>query len=188
MSSGSGGLVIGILAVDDDMGIGSKGGLPWGHNKWDMKFFRKMTEGEAVVMGRKTWDSLPLKPLPNRMNFVLTSSKDLQEVDTLTNDCSLPEVPEIIYIIGGAHALLHYRDYIDAMVLSKIEGSHGCDTFMPKELLEGKVLQRLEHPKRMSEGKLDVDFYVKESILGSFSAEVVKSYIESVIIEVCLGD
>ena len=64
-----------IAAMAKNRVIGFQGGLPWNIPK-DLKFFKKMTSGDnsAIVMGRKTWDSLPLKPLPNRRNFVLTKN------------------------------------------------------------------------------------------------------------------
>ena len=66
-----------IAAVDDNGGIGKDGKLPWGRLKDDINWFRKVTVGNgnnAVIMGRKTWDSLPkqFRPLPERYNIVLS--------------------------------------------------------------------------------------------------------------------
>ena len=64
-----------ILACDQDWGIGKDGDLPWPHNPDDLKWFKEQTTGSVVAMGKRTWDSLPTKPLPNRNNVVVTSSE-----------------------------------------------------------------------------------------------------------------
>src|SRR5690242_13541873 len=60
-----------VVAVAENGVIGRNGALPW-RLKSDMAYFRKVTMGKPVVMGRKTWDSLPRKPLPGRTNIVVT--------------------------------------------------------------------------------------------------------------------
>ena len=68
-----------IVACANNYGIGYNGELPW-HIPNDLKRFSKLTKGKgnnAVIMGRKTWDSLPVKPLPNRVNIILTSNSEL---------------------------------------------------------------------------------------------------------------
>lgn len=62
-----------IAAVDEKNGIGKNGQLAW-QNSEDMKHFRSYTEGKVVVMGRKTWDSLPVRPLPAQSVFFFTQS------------------------------------------------------------------------------------------------------------------
>ena len=64
-----------ILACDENWGIGKDGGMPWPHNSADLKWFKEKTIGSVVVMGKSTWDSLPFKPLKNRQNLIVTSSK-----------------------------------------------------------------------------------------------------------------
>ena len=63
-----------IWAQDKNGGIGKDGKLPW-HISEDLKNFKKITSNHPVIMGRKTWDSLPIKPLPNRRNIILSNSK-----------------------------------------------------------------------------------------------------------------
>jgi dihydrofolate reductase len=64
-------MISAIVAVDNNWGIGYNGNL-LEHIPDDMKFFKKLTTGNVVIMGRKTWDSLPVKPLPDRLNLVIT--------------------------------------------------------------------------------------------------------------------
>ena len=68
-----------IWAQDKNGGIGKGGKLPW-HISEDLQNFKKITSGFPVVMGRKTWESLPLKPLPKRRNIVL-SSQTIKDVE-----------------------------------------------------------------------------------------------------------
>ncbi len=63
-----------ILACDQDWGIGKDGDLPWPHNPADLKWFKESTLDSTVVMGKTTWDSLPVKPLPNRQHIVVAQS------------------------------------------------------------------------------------------------------------------
>ncbi len=64
-----------VVAIAQNGVIGKKGAIPW-HISDDMKRFKALTMGHTVVMGRKTWDSLPRKPLPGRINVVVTRQKD----------------------------------------------------------------------------------------------------------------
>ena len=64
-----------VVAIADNGVIGKDGAIPW-HISEDMKRFKALTTGQTVVMGRKTWDSLPRKPLPNRTNVVMTRQAD----------------------------------------------------------------------------------------------------------------
>ena len=72
-----------IWAQDLNGGIGKKGKLPW-HISEDLKNFKKITLNSTVIMGRKTWDSLPFKPLPKRRNIVLSSS-DISNIEVYHN-------------------------------------------------------------------------------------------------------
>jgi len=85
-----------IVAMTPDRGIGLHGGIPWPIISDDMRHFQTLTIGQTVIMGRKTWDSLPpgKKPLPNRKNIVLTGGN----MDSVMKD---PENKDA-WIIGGS--------------------------------------------------------------------------------------
>ncbi|HCA57471.1 MAG TPA: dihydrofolate reductase, partial [Blastocatellia bacterium] len=68
--------LIGIVAIAENFAIGKGGKLPW-HYPADLKFFKETTTGNAVVMGRTTWDSIG-RPLPNRLNIVLSRSGSIE--------------------------------------------------------------------------------------------------------------
>ena len=65
-----------IWAQDYDGGIGKNGQLPW-YIPEDLKNFKKITLDSTIIMGRKTWDSLPFKPLPNRRNIVISRNPEI---------------------------------------------------------------------------------------------------------------
>ena len=93
-----------VLAVADNGVIGKDGGIPW-HISDDMKRFKALTLGHTVVMGRKTWDSLPKKPLPGRVNVVVTRQTDWHAEGAKTAS-SLGQATSgtsgLVMIIGGA--------------------------------------------------------------------------------------
>jgi dihydrofolate reductase len=93
-----------VLAVAENGVIGKDGGIPW-HISEDMKRFKALTLGHTVVMGRKTWDSLPRKPLPGRVNMVVTRQKDWH-AEGATTASSLGHATSgtsgVVMVIGGA--------------------------------------------------------------------------------------
>jgi dihydrofolate reductase len=145
-----------ILACDENWGIGKAGTLPWPHNSADLKWFKQMTTGSTVVMGRKTWDSLPVKPLPNRRNGVITRDLSLiYKTPCPTFTCSLRSYREIlkdkvvaqqtkengVYIIGGASIIEGFVDIIDEFYLNMIVGNYDCDVFLPRDLIMAQFVQ-----------------------------------------------
>ena len=90
-----------ILAVDDNGVIGNAGAIPWRLAE-DMKRFKALTIGKTVVMGRKTWDSLPKKPLPGRRNIVVTRTPgwSAEGAETMAQEEALRL--EGAMVIGGA--------------------------------------------------------------------------------------
>ena len=139
-----------VVAMDEARGIGRGGALPW-HIKADMKFFKTLTTSHAVIMGRKTWESLPtaFRPLPDRLNIVLTRQSDYpvpsgvqiyQDLDSAL----LAAAKHRIFVIGGAevfNAALN-RPGCEALYATHIRHNFGCDTVFPEfSSLYGKVEQ-----------------------------------------------
>jgi len=130
-----------ILACDENWGIGKSGALPWPHNPADLKWFKASTLNHTIVMGKATWDSLPVKPLPNRVNVVVSSSDILAKVDVLSisdlrRRMSSMDTDQDVWIIGGARLIEGMMDYIDEFHLSQIKGNYNCDTFLPSTLIQ----------------------------------------------------
>ena len=93
-----------VVAIADNGVIGKDGAIPW-HISEDLKRFKALTMGHTIVMGRKTWDSLPRKPLPGRANVVVTRQADWR-ADGAVVASSLGQAVEgtsgPVFVIGGA--------------------------------------------------------------------------------------
>jgi dihydrofolate reductase len=104
-----------ILARAENSVIGKDGAIPW-HIGDDLKRFKALTLGKSIVMGRKTWDSLPRKPLPGRRNIVVTRDADwrAEGADAMALDTALALAD--VFVIGGGeiyHAALARADRIE---------------------------------------------------------------------------
>ena len=114
--------------------IGKNNQLPW-HFSADMKHFKKLTTGNTVLMGRKTFESLG-KPLPNRKNFVLTYRvmPDIADITWFHSvDEALQKVStENCYIIGGAQLFEQTITQIHGIYLTKIEQEYSGDVYYPE--------------------------------------------------------
>ena len=137
-----------IVAADEKNGIGKNGKLPW-HLTEDMAFFKNTTsevfndsKKNMVIMGRKTWESIPKKfrPLQKRKNVILTRQAHYNAPGAITK-ASLDQAFNIadddienIFIIGGAQVfaetLKHPR--LTGIYMTKINNGYECDTFFPE--------------------------------------------------------
>lgn len=124
-----------ILAADCDWAIGKDGGL-LAHIPADMKFFRETTRNSTVVMGRKTWDSFPKKPLPDRVNCVI--SRSVKELDgaqvfgSVEDFLSCAKTAEgRIFVIGGGEIYRQLLPYCDEALITRIYESFDGDVFFP---------------------------------------------------------
>ena len=131
-----------IWAQDENGGIGKDGQLPW-HISEDLKNFKKLTSGTTILMGRNTWESLPVRPLPGRRNIVL-SSKVLSDVDCYTSveECieKLDEADtEEIFVIGGSTVYRNFIHRADELHITHVnEMIQGIDTYFPITMLKIK--------------------------------------------------
>lgn len=116
--------------------IGRDGGLPW-HISSDLKRFKATTMGKPVIMGRKTWDSLPKKPLPGRHNIIITRQKGFvaQGATVVESaDAALAaagNVPEVC-VIGGGEVFDLFLDRADRIYLTEIDAEVDGDTTAPR--------------------------------------------------------
>lgn len=119
-----------ILACDPNGGIGYKNKLPWDKIQGDLSRFKTLTENQIVAMGRNTWDSLPVKPLPSRVNIVITSNTFGYPKNVLaTNDLSVLDNYDV-WLIGGAKLIKSCWNKIDEIHLTKTFAKYTCDTFI----------------------------------------------------------
>jgi dihydrofolate reductase len=153
--------IIGIVAVDEAGAIGKGGGLPW-HYSADLKFFREQTTGHACVMGSRTWATLK-KPLPNRLNIVLSSRRVAPEQESvvwLGDRLSVLSLKDYLkgdlFVIGGAKIFELFASDIERWMVTRVPlRVEGADTFMPPDFLRGFEPQ----DTRTLEGDLRVTFY-----------------------------
>ena len=124
-----------IVAIAQNGTIGDKNSLLW-HIKEDMRFFRTTTSGHAVIMGRKTFESLGSKPLPKRKNIVITrAERDFEGAFTahsLQEAIAMAEGDEEIFIIGGAQIYAEALSVADRMYITRVERDYEGDTSFPE--------------------------------------------------------
>lgn len=122
-----------IVACDPEGGIGYKNKLPWDKIQGDLPRFKRLTEGKVVIMGRKTWDSLPVKPLPNRANYVVTSDPFTipykSDIYSITDLNTLKHFNQNACIIGGAKLIEAAWPLITTVHLTRTFTRYTCDAF-----------------------------------------------------------
>nr|AIA11212.1 Dihydrofolate reductase [uncultured bacterium] len=143
-----------IAALSKNRVIGKNNDLPWKLPD-DMKFFMEKTKGHHTIMGRKNYDSIPLKfkPLPQRTNIVVTRQKKFQApgcivVDSLENGLAIAQdndEPET-FIIGGAEIYKLGLPHANRLYLTEIDAEIDGDTFFPAvDRNQWKEISRLHH-------------------------------------------
>jgi len=140
-----------IWAQDQNGGIGKEGRLPW-HIPEDLKNFKKLTLNSTILMGRHTWESLPIKPLPKRKNIVL-SSHNIQEVECYSSveDCIKnlnAHGTSTLFVIGGSivyRSFIHRADELHITFIDK--NTNGIDTYFPLTML--KIMEEFDKIKEI---------------------------------------
>ncbi len=135
--------IIGIVAIARNFAIGKDGKLPW-HYSADLKHFKETTTGQAVVMGSNTYRSIG-KPLPNRLNIVLSRSAQIDAARDLIFLRSEKEAIDVakylkcdVFVIGGAKTYAEFATLIDAWIVTHVPVDvEGADVFMPADFLTG---------------------------------------------------
>ena len=120
-----------LVAVSPEGIIGKDNSIPW-HYSADLKRFKRLTLGKTVIMGRRTWESLPVKPLPDRRNIVITQSS-LDDVECFSSiDDALATCEGDVWFIGGAgiyQEALGKADIIDMTLVPDNISGEGCVEF-----------------------------------------------------------
>ena len=120
-----------IVACDKNGGIGYQNKLPWNKINGDLPRFKKLTDGGVVVMGSNTYRSLPIKPLPNRINFIVTG-----DIGFYPSCCfTIPNLDYLkgfknAWIIGGAQLINSSWDLIDEVHLTQTFTEYTCDAYI----------------------------------------------------------
>lgn len=135
-----------IVCTDPSLGIGKNGSLPW-KNSIDLLNFKRLSHNNVVIMGRKTWSSLPVRPLPDRVNIIISSTmKDT--FSNLKDVLIFPNVEQMIkfrngiskddlyyvkdwFVIGGSslyNYFLRRTHLLDSIYYTKMLSNYPCDT------------------------------------------------------------
>lgn len=139
-----------IVAIDNKNGFSKNNKIPW-HLKKDFKWFNNVTTGgtnqNAIIMGRKTWETLPKKPLTNRYNIIISSKTDISHndkqcmvvssLDEALMFCTRGNSKHLIddiFVIGGQQL---YEEGLNhklckRLYITHIDADYGCDRFFPK--------------------------------------------------------
>ncbi len=124
-----------VVAMDKNRVIGIDGGLPW-HLSSDLKYFRDITMGKPIIMGRKTHESIG-RPLPGRRNIVVTRNSDFEApgcdvVTSLEAALELVEDVEEVMMVGGASLYLDTLPVADHIYMTEVHAEVKGDTWFPE--------------------------------------------------------
>lgn len=159
-----------IVAAGKDGAIGRNGDLVW-HIKEDLKRFKSLTMGHPVIMGRKTWESLPKRPLPGRHNIVMTR-QSVYEADGATVVSSIDEAlkaagDESPFIMGGATIYEEFLPLATGIYLTEIDAScEDADAFLQLDLKEPEWSMVMESDLKTTEDGIPyryIDYKKKEA-------------------------
>lgn len=125
-----------IAAMAENRVIGRDNAMPWSI-KGNLAHFKEMTMGFPCIMGRKTWDSLPKKPLPGRLNIIISKSvnENSQNIKTFLSLSSAVESCSNynkIFICGGESIYAQAMPFADKIDLTLIPGQYDGDTYFPE--------------------------------------------------------
>jgi len=136
-----------IAAIANNRVIGINNQLPW-HLPEDLAWFKKNTLNKPIIMGRKTWESLPFKPLPGRKNIIITRDQNYQPLDSSKDNGKILEqvavvasieqaltieekLADEVMIIGGASVYEQALPLIDRLYLTNIHHDFDGDAYFP---------------------------------------------------------
>lgn len=161
--------IIAIAAAAENNALGKDNDLLW-HLPDDFKRFKKITTGNPIVMGRKTFESFP-KPLPNREHIVITRDKNYTinysncvVVHSLEDALKATQQEETVFIIGGGEIYKLALEYTQKIELTRVHATFDADTFFPELNKENwEVVFEEYHPKD-EKHKLDFTYltYVRK--------------------------
>ena len=152
--------IILIAALDKGRVIGSEGSIPWNIQE-DLNYFREKTTNKAIIMGRKTFESIG-RPLPNRLNIVMTRSKE--KVDGViiapNKEIAIEKARDFsseIFVIGGEYIYKEFLEMASEMLLTEIDLDTEGDTYFPK-WEESEWLEVSREAKKDDSQKINYEF------------------------------
>lgn len=149
-----------IVAIAQNLAIGKDNDLLW-HLSADLKHFKQLTTGQTVVMGERTFLSLPRRPLPNRRNVVITDKADLQ-FDGCEMAHSIDEAARLChadkenFVIGGGSIYRQFMPLADTLHITWVYRDFEADTFFPA--IDETVWEAVEQSERLRDEASGLEF------------------------------
>ncbi|MFP4471601.1 MAG: dihydrofolate reductase [Bacteroidales bacterium] len=151
-----------IVAIAENHAIGKDNRLLW-HISEDLKRFKRLTSGHTVIMGRNTWLSLPTRPLPNRLNIVITdhpedcfeSCEMVDSIDAALGKCNPGEE---CFVMGGASIYRQMMPMADKLYITRVHKAFEGDTFFPEIPTGEWTMVESEGPHEMEDGSFSYTF------------------------------
>lgn len=159
-----------IVAIARNYAIGRNNELLW-HIPADLKRFKKITTGHQVIMGRLTYLSLPLRPLPNRRNIVITNVpgeyfEGCVTVRSIEEALALCNETEESFIIGGGSVYSQFLPFCNKLYLTVVDKDFEADTFFPHiDLIQWKLIEKEDHFSDDSTG-FNYSFLIFEKLIN----------------------
>lgn len=149
-----------LVAMDKNNTIGKNNQLPW-HLPADLAYFKRITMGHSIVMGRKTFESIG-KPLPGRKNIILTRDSEYQAegchvIHSISAIKEMNKKTAEIFIIGGAELFNQTLSFVDKLYITEIESTFEGDTFFPS--LDESEWSLVSKEKGKKDEKNPYDYY-----------------------------
>lgn len=149
-----------IVAIAEDNAIGNKNGLLW-HLPGDLKRFKVLTLGNTIIMGKKTWESLPRRPLPGRKNIIITDDhSDSFEggiaafsIEDAISKCAITDE---IFIIGGGSIYRQFMPVADRLYITHIHKKAEADTWFP--VIDPEIWEPVEIEEHKLSGENDIPY------------------------------
>jgi dihydrofolate reductase len=149
-----------IVAIAENNAIGKDNELLW-HIPDDLKRFKKLTSGHCVIMGKRTWNSLPVRPLPGRTNIVLTDNPSecfdcgltAYSIEDALQKCNHDNE---IFIIGGGTVYNQFLKIADRLYITHVHKNFEADTFFP--LIDPVIWEDIEREEHESDPGTDFSY------------------------------
>lgn len=149
-----------IVAIAEDYGIGNKNELLW-YVPEDLKRFKKLTFGHTIIMGKKTWESLPKKPLPGRKNIVITDNPHETiefSITAYSIEDSLSKCGENdeVFIIGGGSIYRQFMPFADRLYITHIHKKAPADIYFP--FIDPEIWEPIEKEEHRRDKNNDIPY------------------------------
>ncbi len=149
-----------IVAIAQNYAIGNGNDLLW-HLSADLKRFKALTTGHSVIMGRKTFESLPIRPLPNRKNIIITRSENslfegCETAHTLEEALQLCADDSDAFVMGGGEIYRQFLPIVDTLYITWVYRDFEADTFFPE--IDSNIWEVCEQSERFTDEKTGLDY------------------------------